>query len=132
MKLITRDTDYAVRALAFIAGRKKEVIPAAELVRCLKIPRAFLRKILQRLNKKKLLSSCKGQGGGFRLAIAPERIFLLDLIRIFQGRLRLNECVFKKRACPNIKTCKLKQRLDSIEKYIILELKDITLASLME
>ena len=132
MKLITRDTDYAIRALAFIAKQKQEIIPVSQLVKCLKIPRPFLRKILQILNKQGLLSSHKGQGGGFRLLISPHRIFLLDLMEIFQGPVKLNECIFKKRVCPNIKTCKLKKKIDSIQRYVIAELKDIRLASLLE
>jgi len=132
MKLITRDTDYAIRALLFIIRQKQEIISVSRLVKNLKIPRPFLRKILQILNKKGLLNSYKGQGGGFSLRVAADRIFLLDLIEIFQGRLKLNECVFKKRICLNIKTCKLKKRIDSIQKYIISELKDITLTSLLE
>ncbi len=132
MKLINRDTDYAVRALCFIAGQKKEIIPGPELVSKLKIPRSFLRKILQLLNKKRLLRSYKGQGGGFALALGPEKIFLLDLIKIFQGPLKINECIFKKAPCPNIRTCKLKKRLDKIQKDVIAELKNITLATLLK
>ena len=115
MKLITRDTDYAIRAICFIAKRKKELISASELVRCLKIPRPFLRKILQILNKKRILKSVKGKGGGFHLLFPPNKIFLLDLIRIFQGPLKLNECIFKNNVCPNIKTCRLKKRIDNIQ-----------------
>ncbi len=132
MKLITRDTDYAVRALAFIACQKNEIISVRSLVSKLKIPRPFLRKILQILNKKGLLRSYKGQGGGFVLARSINRIFLLDLIEIFQGPIKLDECIFKKRICPNIKTCKLKKRLDSIQRFVISELRSITLASLLE
>ncbi len=131
MKLITRDTDYAVRALCFIAKCEKEIIPVSELNRNLRIPRPFLRKILQILNKEGILRSYKGKGGGFMLALAPNKIFLADLIEIFQGSLRLNECIFKKRICPDIKICKLKKRIDAIQKYVISGLKDITLVSLL-
>lgn len=65
------------------------------------------------------------------LALAPNKIFLADLIEIFQGSLKLNECIFKKRICPDIKVCKLKKRIDAIQKYVISELKDITLVSLL-
>ena len=132
MKLITRDTDYAVRALVFIAKRKREIISVNQLVESLRIPKPFLRKILQILNKKRLLRSYKGQGGGFLLARSINSIFLLDLIKIFQGPIKLNECIFRKTICPNIKTCKLKKRIDNIQRYVISELKDITLASLLE
>jgi len=131
MKLITRDTDYALRALCFIAKRKKEIVPVSELVKALKIPGPFLRKILQILNKKKVLRSYKGQGGGFLLVLPAERIFLADLIKIFQGPLLLNECFFKKMACRDNKTCLLRKKIDVLEKYIIRELDSITLASLL-
>ena len=131
MKLITRDTDYALRALCFFAKCKKEIVPVSELVKELKIPGPFLRKILQVLNKKKVLRSYKGQGGGFLLALPANRIFLADLIKIFQGPLRLNECFFKKMACPDNKTCALKKKIDTLEKYILKELNSVTLASLL-
>ncbi len=131
MKLITRDTDYALRALCFIARHKDKIVSAAELVEQLKIPRPFLRKILQILNKKRILKSYKGKGGGFLLALPAHKIFLVDLIEIFQGALRLNECFFKKMACPNTKTCALRKKINSIERYVTHELKSITLASLL-
>ena len=131
MKLITRDTDYAVRALCFIAKCGKEIVPVSELNRNLRIPKPFLRKILQILNKEGMLRSYKGKGGGFMLALAPDKIFLADLIEVFQGSLKLNECIFKKRICPDVKTCKLKKRIDTLQKYVISELKDIALASLL-
>lgn len=132
MKLITRDTDYAIRALVYIAARKKAIVSVKDLVKDLKIPRPFLRKILQKLNKHKLLKSYKGKGGGFKLAYNPEDIHLTDLIKIFQGDVRLVDHVFKKRTCQNIKTCVLKKRLDVIEKHMVEQLKDINIALLMK
>lgn len=131
MKLITRDTDYAVRALIFIAKFKKDIVSVPELVRKLKIPRPFLRKILQRLNKEKILRSYKGQGGGFSLRRPAEKISLQDLIEIFQGSLKLNECIFKKDVCPDKNICALRQKISSLEKDVILRLKPITVASLL-
>jgi Rrf2 family protein len=131
MKLITRNTDYAVRALLYIAKQKGKVVPATELVSQLQIPKPFLRKILQILNKEGLLKSFKGQGGGFLLGKPAGKIILADIAGIFQGPLKFNECVLKKRVCPDIKTCPLKKELNVIEQYAISKLKSITLASLM-
>ena len=58
-----------------------------------------MRKILQILNKKKMLKSHKGKGGGFELSVNPDKIFLLDLVWIFQGPLKINEFI-KKGALP--------------------------------
>lgn len=129
--MITRDTDYAMRAISFLAASKKEVVSATELQNSLKIPRSFLRKILQVLNREGILISYKGKGGGFRLANPANKIFLADLIRIFQGLLSLNECILAKKVCPNVRTCILKKELDGIERYVILRLKSISIASLL-
>ena len=132
MKLVTRNTDYALRAVCFIARNQKCAVTVSELVEKLKIPRSFLRKLLQVLSKLKVLKSSKGQGGGFLLARSPEKIFLVDLISIFQGQVKLNECFFKKLSCPNKKTCVLRKKIQSIEDYMVKELNSITIASLLK
>ena len=132
MKLITRDTDYAVRALLFFARNREKILSVTELVQALKIPRPFLRKILQILNRQGILKSYKGKGGGFELALHSQKIFLTDLIEIFQGSLNLNDCLFKKKICPNRKTCSLRHKIKSIERSVISELKAITIKSLLE
>ena len=131
MKLLTRDTDYAVRALCCIAEQKEKVVSVEHIIRCLQLPRPFLRKILQVLQKKKLLVSYKGKGGGFSLARPADKIYLIDIMRIFQGPVTINECTFKKKGCPEIKICLLRKKLDEIEKPVISQLKAITLASLI-
>ncbi len=131
MKLITRDTDYALRAVCFIAKSKNKKVCVAELVKELKIPRSFLRKILQVLNRERILVSYKGVGGGFILAKQPKDIYLTDLMEIFQGKLSLNECTLRKMKCPNTAGCPLRKKIKNIEKYVARELSAITLASFL-
>jgi Rrf2 family protein len=131
MKLITRDTDYAVRALCYMSQEKSGLVSVAELVKELKIPRPFLRKILQVLGKRGIVESWKGVGGGFRLALSVDKIKLSELIVIFQGTIELNECFFKKSICPNRAACPLKKKIDKIGKYVESELESITIGSLL-
>ena len=132
MKLITRDTDYALRALCYISRQNGRIVSVSELTRQLRVPRPFLRKILQILNKKKMLESFKGQGGGFLAAREPGKIFLADLMRIFQGRLSLNECFLGKLVCPNKNNCLLRKKIVKIEGRVLKELGSITIASLLK
>ena len=131
MKLVTRDTDYALRALAEIASSESRLVSAAGLVEKVKIPHPFLRKILQILNKKGILKSTKGKSGGFSLAAEPKDIYLLRLMEIFQGKFKLNECLFKRKLCPERFVCPLRKKISNIERYVISELKNVTLASLL-
>lgn len=130
MKLITRDTDYAIRALCFIAKNNEKVVSVPELVRATKIPRPFLRKILQALHNYGILRSYKGKGGGFCLARSADKIILTDIMRVFQGKLRLSECIFKGLRCPQIRACPLNKKISRIERFVIKELKNISIGCL--
>jgi Rrf2 family protein len=132
VKLVTRNTDYAVRALCCIAEQKQEIISAEQLVKSLEMPRPFLRKILQVLNKEGLLNSSKGKGGGFTLTVSPGEITLADVMKIFQGPIRLNECKFKKSDCSCIGDCLLKKKIDKIEEEVTAKLKAITIESIVK
>jgi len=131
MKLITRDTDYAIRALCYIAKGKDELVSVSELVRELNIPRPFLRKILQILNNKGILNSHKGKGGGFSLALPPDKIFLNKLLEAFHGPLKLNECFLRKDICADVRTCVLKRKVADIERRVRDDLRSISIYSLL-
>jgi len=129
MKLITRNTDYALRALCFIAQNKK-ITTVSELVKKLNIPYPFLRRILQQLSRKKFLKSYKGKKGGFILDKSINNLSLLDLINIFQGRFKLNECLLKNKTCPKIRNCVLRKKIKKLENYITSELSKIKIVNL--
>lgn len=132
MKLITKDVDYAVKAISYIAKNKKNTVSITELTGNLKIPQPFLRKILQILNKNRILKSIKGRGGGFTLNARPEDIRLVHLIKIFRGDIKFMNCIFKKAVCSDIKNCPLRRKVKNIEQYVLSELKDVTIASLIK
>jgi Rrf2 family protein len=132
MKLITRETDYALSSLCFIARREREIFSVAQLCRKLRVPRPFLRKILQSLSRKGILRSVRGQSGGFRLARDPLKVCLTDIMRVFQGKLKLNECSLNKLICPKRRTCPLRRKIAKIERYVLKELGSITITSLLK
>lgn len=132
MKLINKDTDYAVRAILYIVKNKNKLVSTAELNSEFNISRQFLRKILHILQTKGILKSVKGVSGGFRLIRPAGKISLLELVRIFQGEVNLNKCIFKKNICSNIKTCPLRKEVKDIERYAVNRLKSVTVAQLSE
>lgn len=131
MKLITRETDYAIKILLFFAKSKNKKVSAKDLVKEIKLARPILRKIMQNLSRNGLLKSYKGKDGGFCLAVSPGKIMLADLMEIFQGPLKINECLFNREVCPDRKKCVLKEKIDSIENHIVKELSKITMESLI-
>ncbi len=132
MRVITKDTDYALQALLFIAKSKDKLVSASELSNQLKISRQFLRKILHLLQTKRILKSTKGIKGGFCLNKPPSRISLIDLIKVFQGKVDFTNCLFNHKICPNQKTCILRKEIKTIESYAVKRLKSLTLEKLLK
>lgn len=129
MKLITREVDYAVRALAAIA-RAGRGLSAAGLAGPAGVPRPVLRKIMQALSRGGLTRSSRGRGGGFVLARPPRGISLGDIISAVRGPLKFNDCVFGGALCHNHRTCLLRGRVAAIEKKVMDEVRRVTLADL--
>ncbi len=132
MKLITRETDYAIRALCCIARREGQIVPVKELVERLKVPRPFIRKLMQALTREGLLKSYKGKGGGFEFAARPGNIAVTHILEIFQGPLQLSDHRFKRGLCHERKRCPFRKKLDKLEKYIKRELSGITIGLLLK
>lgn len=134
MNLITRDTDYAVRALCYMAQRPDQVVSVTELCSELKLPRQYLRRVLQMVARNPhhpILHSYRGKGGGFQLRVAPAKILLTDLIEIFQGKTDFTRCAFRASVCPRREGCALRKKIKRIEKSAVAELHATTIASLV-
>ena len=135
MKFITRDTDYALRALVFMAGLSanggRKIITVDEIVDGQRLPKRFLRRILQRLAKNKILSSYKGQDGGFSFLKEPSEIGFVDILEIFQGGIDFTNCQLRGKECRDIDDCPLRRRLRDVNLLVADKLKEITIASLL-
>src|SRR5512139_2374204 len=131
MKLINRDADYAIKSLVAIAGRDGGVTAVTALEAPLGVPRPYLRRILQKLARGGILESTRGKGGGFVLARPAARIRLSEVIVVFQGPVRIHECVFKARLCPDVRACPLRRTLDGLEADLVAKLEALTVADLL-
>lgn len=132
MKLITKNTDYAVRALLFMGSQKGLLVSARQIAQTQQIPYQFLRRILSALIEAKLVVSKEGVGGGFRLKTATGKIRLSDVMRVFQGEVVLSECMFRKKLCQNRKSCLLRRQIMRIEDKIRKEFDHITIGRLLK
>jgi Rrf2 family protein len=132
VNLLTRNTDYAVRALIYMAGKDPARVSTADLDRDLHLPRPFMRTILQELQKAGYLLSVKGRNGGFTLAKPPEKIPLTGLIALFQGPVSMGDCLFKEKLCDCAHSCPLRHEIKAIEAMASARLKAVTISSLMK
>lgn len=106
--LFSRECEYALQAVMYLALRPgNEPTSIKELTEKLHTPFHFLGKILQRLVRKGLLKSQKGPAGGFRLALPPEKITLLQVIEAIDGTSFLKTCIFGFPECTPSSPCAL-------------------------
>lgn len=92
--MLSKKTQYALKALTYIAERKKEgPILIAEISKKKKIPLKFLENILLELKKAGLLESKKGKGGGYFYKVDPKDIPLAKVMRLIEGPIALLPCV---------------------------------------
>ncbi len=91
---ITRQADYAVRAVLYLAQLGEEQRAAtSQIAQEQQIPPSFLAKIVSQLSVAGLLQTSRGARGGVSLARAPEQISLLEVVEAIDGPILLNECV---------------------------------------
>jgi Rrf2 family protein len=87
-------------------------------------------KILQKLHNARLVDSCMGPKGGFRLSRKPSKISLLDVIVVIQGPVLLNRCLLGVSECPRRPRCAVSNRLAELQRHIDSYLGAITLDEL--
>ncbi|MFH1219996.1 MAG: Rrf2 family transcriptional regulator [Candidatus Eisenbacteria bacterium] len=132
MRLITKETDYAIRAAINLARKPGAFVSSAEISQEEGIPLQFLRRILQRLIREGLVTSREGVAGGIRLKSKPEKIRVLDLVRAFQGEIELSGCMFRRQMCANRATCVLRKRIKTIERGLVEQFGNISIADLLQ
>jgi Rrf2 family protein len=84
---ISAKVDYACRALCALAGGDGNALTAEELARDQDLPVRFLRAILNELRRGGIVSSQRGNEGGYRLGREPENITLGEVFRRLEGPL---------------------------------------------
>ncbi|MFP4052749.1 MAG: RrF2 family transcriptional regulator [Phycisphaerae bacterium] len=103
-KRISKETQYAIRAIFDLAGRGKDaIVSSSEVARNQHVPQRFLESILVRLRDDGLVESRRGAAGGYRLAVKPKNVTVGRVIRLFEGDLAPIDC----RACGGQEHCDL-------------------------
>jgi len=127
MDIVRRNTDYALRLMVNLARNYgKGPVPTRTAAGEEDVPYQLACKLMQKLNKAKLVESCMGPRGGFELGREPSKINLLEVIESIQGPISVNRCLLSAQGCPRHKRCTVKTRLEGIQEGISRGLAEIT------
>jgi Rrf2 family protein len=103
---LTRAADYGVRVmiqLAALSGNGRVSLP--ELARATGAPESFLSKVLQSLARAGLISSRRGQLGGFHITPRGAAASMREVIEAIDGAICLNLCLIPGRSCSRKARC---------------------------
>tara|TARA_B100002003_G_C14032331_1_gene497588 strand:+ start:365 stop:850 length:486 start_codon:yes stop_codon:yes gene_type:complete len=130
--MLSVTSSYAIRAATSIAQREK-AMPASEIAEAVEVPLRYLQQILKRLVQAGILSATRGVGGGFRLQIRADEVFLGQIVRIFDDVERQTTCPFgREEMCSVPPNCALHdQWMHVVSPYKDL-LEKVTLADLAD
>ena len=130
---ITRQADYAVRAVLYLARMEANKRAAtSQVAQEQHIPPSFLAKIISQLSIAGLLHTSRGARGGVSLARAPKDITLLEVIEAIDGPIMLNECVGDGSNCTFDEDCPLKPVWCEAQNELVTRLRNTDFASLLE
>jgi len=128
---ITRQADYAVRAVLHLA-RSGDVRTATSMIaEEQKIPPSFLAKIISQLSIAGLLHTSRGARGGVTLARQAGEITLLEVIEAIDGPIQLNECVGDTGNCSFDDDCPLRPVWCDAQEQLVSRLRGTNFADMV-
>ncbi|ADO44617.1 MAG: Rrf2 family transcriptional regulator [Hydrogenobacter thermophilus] len=125
---------YALLALAYLALNRDRLVKVEEIAEAQKIPKPFLSKIFHKLARERVLRSYKGPTGGFALAVPPEQITIMDVIRYLDEDYKLDYCALRPGRCEEwqVSPCRVHEKWTRLRDTIMDYLNNTTIAELAE
>lgn len=132
MKL-TFYSDYSLRLLMYVSMKRETLVTIQEVADAYGISKNHLMKVAFELGRKGFLETVRGRGGGLRLARAPEKIGVGEVVRAMEEDFTMVECFDPKaNQCVITGPCRLRGALSRALKAYFAVLDEYTLADLAE
>lgn len=128
---LTTMTDYAMRLLMYVAHQPDRLCKIAEIATAYGISEAHLMKITHQLGMAGFIETVRGKGGGMRLAAAPEKINLGQVVRRMEPDFALVECFAADNDCALTRGCRLAGLIADARDAFLAQMDRHTLADLV-
>lgn len=126
---ITRQADYAVRAMLYLARQGGDQRSAtSHIAKEMKIPPSFLAKIISQLSIAGLIHTSRGAHGGVTLLRSVEDISILEVLEAIDGPIALNECTLNPATCEFGSECPVHSLWCEVQSDLVERLRKTTFA----
>jgi Rrf2 family protein len=92
MTLVSQSTEYALRAVVYLAAQHDRSRAATVISAATAVPSHYLSKLLKGLVRSGVLSARRGPGGGFALACSPDDLTVLDIVNAVDPLEHVRRC----------------------------------------
>ena len=96
---ISEAGSIALHAMVMLSHNPGHLVRIKEIADSFSFSEAHLAKVLGRLVKSGLIDATRGPAGGYKLALAPEDISVVDIYEAIEGKLQQNKCMFNISVC---------------------------------
>ena len=129
---LSKFTDYAFRALIYLAKNSEENLTVDILAKDLEISSHHLKKVINKLAKTEYIISLKGRNGGLKLGLDPKEINLGKVLLLTEENLNIVECMSLSVTCPLVnEECKLKGIISKSLDEFVNEMSKYTLKDII-
>jgi Rrf2 family nitric oxide-sensitive transcriptional repressor len=132
---LTIFTDYSLRVLIYLGAHRDEeqLATIADIAAAYRISENHLKKVVHHLARHGCVETTRGNGGGMRLARAPDEINIGAVVRLTEDDLALVECFQEgEPKCPIVSACTLQVALSRALRAFFEVLDGQTLADLLQ
>ncbi len=130
---ITRQADYALRAMLYLAQLEPTQRAAtSQIADEQHIPPSFLAKIISQLSIAGLIHTSRGARGGVSLARQAEEISILEVVEAIDGPISLNECTHGAGACAFGDSCPLRPLWCETQSELVERLRSTNFAQFLK
>jgi Rrf2 family protein len=103
MLRISEAVSLALHAMWILAENRGDLVSTAAMTQIMGSSRNHLQKVLQKLARAGLVEATRGPSGGFKLAVDPSAISLMDIYVSLEGPTRLQGCFLGNPMCTRKK-----------------------------
>lgn len=130
--MISKACKYGIRAAVFVASQagNSKKYNVKEIAREVDAPEAFMAKILQVLNKHRIITSLKGPYGGFYIEAYQLEQPVINIVHAIDGTSVFWECGLGLKKCSEIHPCPMHDKFKVARESLRHVFQDTTIGQL--